>query len=663
MDRSLTTRPDRSAPPEPTPERHLALGVLAHVDAGKTSLTEALLVAGGALDHVGRVDDGTTQTDTLALERRRGITIRTAVASFRARGVVVDLVDTPGHPDFIAEVDRSLAVLDGAVLVVSAVEGVQAQTVVLHRALRRLGVPTVVFVNKIDRGGADPDRTVAELRERLGTGLVPLTIAAGSGRTAARVEVVDLDDRVRAEAVTAALAEHDEALLARWVEHGVPDASTLRAGLGRLTRAARLHPLLLGSARTGAGVDALLDAVTELLTPPVPGDPAAPFRGRVFKVEHDAHGRRVCTVRVRSGTLAVRDRVDLGDGRTGVVTSLRAFEPGGTAPRQHVGPGEVVRVTGLAQPRVGDRLGADAPGDRPAFAPPALQTTVVARDPAATDRLRRALLELADVDPLIHLRPDPGSGGLRIDVYGDVQREVIAETLVLEHGLVADFSPTAAACVERPRGPGESVRRMGEEGHHRQVTVGVTVAAAPPGSGTQVAVRAERLSLPLHVYGTVDGLRLALLEHLRSALEVGPQGWPVTDALVTLTESDYPSGGPSAVDVRLTFVEVVREALARGGTVVCEPVDRFRLEAPTATVVGVSALLARHRGILGGAELQGAATVLTGTIPTAEVDAVRRGLPTAAHGLAVLESVLDHHAPAPGVTPRGYTGGPDTSSA
>src|SRR5436190_3635094 len=147
--------------------RALNLGILAHVDAGKTSLTERLLFAAGVIDQIGRVDDGSTQTDTLDLERRRGITIRSAVVSFVVDDVTVNLIDTPGHPDFIAEVERALGVLDGAVLVVSAVEGVQAQTRLLMRALERLRVPTLLFLNKIDRSGADPERVLGQVRERL----------------------------------------------------------------------------------------------------------------------------------------------------------------------------------------------------------------------------------------------------------------------------------------------------------------------------------------------------------------------------------------------------------------------------------------------------------------------------------------------------------------
>src|ERR687893_307708 len=154
--------------------RTLNLGILAHVDAGKTTLTERLLYAAGVIDEIGSVDDGNTQTDSLALEQQRGITIKSAVVSFDVDGVKINLIDTPGHPDFIAEVERVLGVLDGAVLVVSAVEGIQPQTPLLFRALRRLDVPTLIFINKIDRTGADPERVIEALSRRLSAGVVPM---------------------------------------------------------------------------------------------------------------------------------------------------------------------------------------------------------------------------------------------------------------------------------------------------------------------------------------------------------------------------------------------------------------------------------------------------------------------------------------------------------
>src|SRR3954464_10245100 len=189
----------------------LNLGILAHVDAGKTTLTERLLFVSGAIDCIGTVDAGTTQTDSLDLERERGITIRSAVASFLVGDLAVNLVDTPGHPDFIAEVERVLGVLDGAILVVSAVEGVQPQTPLLFRALRRLDVPTLIFVNKIDRAGADDTRVIGELARRLAPGMVRMGRVQHGGSRDARVVPFAANDREHRAALTAALAEHDDA--------------------------------------------------------------------------------------------------------------------------------------------------------------------------------------------------------------------------------------------------------------------------------------------------------------------------------------------------------------------------------------------------------------------------------------------------------------------
>src|SRR3954468_2758448 len=260
----------------------LNLGILAHVDAGKTSLTERLLFAAGIIDEMARVDDGNTQTDSLALERRRGITIKSAVVSFTVGDVTINLLDTPGHPDFIAEVERVLGVLDGAVLVVSAVEGVQAQTRVLMRTLKRLRVPTLIFVNKTDRAGARPDAALEAIRERLTPAAVPADL---SGR-----------------ALLEALAEHDDALLAAYVDGAAVGDADLRRALAAQTARARVHPVLFGSPRTRAGMRALMTAIADLL-PAAAGDPDAPVAGTIFKIERDAAGGKVAYVRVRAGTI------------------------------------------------------------------------------------------------------------------------------------------------------------------------------------------------------------------------------------------------------------------------------------------------------------------------------------------------------------------------
>lgn len=234
----------------------LNLGILAHVDAGKTTLTERLLYAAGAIDEVGSVDAGTTRTDSMALERRRGITIRAAVASLAVGGVTVNLVDTPGHPDFIAEVERVLSVLDGAVLVVSAVEGVQPQTRILMRALQRLRVPTLLFVNKVDRGGADPDRVLAAITARLTSRVAVMGTVDDAGSRAARFRRFATDRTARA-AWTEVLAEHDDAMLAAYVDDELQvTRPQLYAALAEQTKRALVHPVYFGSAATGAGIDA-----------------------------------------------------------------------------------------------------------------------------------------------------------------------------------------------------------------------------------------------------------------------------------------------------------------------------------------------------------------------------------------------------------------------
>src|SRR3954451_19562865 len=252
----------------------LNLGILAHVDAGKTSLTERLLHAAGVIEAVGSVDRGDTQTDTLALERRRGITIRSAVVSFTVGDVAVNLIDTPGHPDFIAEVERALGVLDGAVLVVSAVEGVQAQTRILMRALQRLRVPTLIFVNKIDRAGAGGARVVREIAAKVSPAVAVLGAPERLGTRAAAFAPYGRDDPAFTGRRHDLLAEHDAALLAAYVGEAPPPPAVLWDALAAQCRRGAGHPLAFGPGRPGARGHAPGPAIAGAAPPWRP--PAAP---------------------------------------------------------------------------------------------------------------------------------------------------------------------------------------------------------------------------------------------------------------------------------------------------------------------------------------------------------------------------------------------------
>ncbi|MGW1050849.1 GTP-binding protein [Streptomyces sp. NPDC002521] len=740
----------------------LNLGILAHVDAGKTSLTERLLHTAGVIDEIGSVDAGSTTTDTLALERRRGITIKSAVVSFPLDGVTVNLIDTPGHPDFIAEVERVLGVLDGAVLVVSAVEGVQAQTRVLMRTLRRLRIPTLIFVNKIDRRGANGSAVLDQMTRRLGVPLVPTGRPASLGTRAARF-VPGLGP-----AAPEVLADHDDELLAAYLDDGV-EAARLHTALAVQTRRALVHPVYFGSAITGAGIPDLITGIERLL-PTAAGDPAGPLSATVFKVERGPAGEKVAYARIFSGTLRVRDRVPFGaadgrevgrpgagrvsgrggdggvsgragdggvsgrsgdgrvsgrggdggvsgrsgDGRVsgragnggvrgrggdggvsgragnggvpgrsgdapvpgrgaegcpeglggegpsegrgarrrpeGRVTGLSVFECGTDVRLDGAGAGRIVKVWGLGGIRIGDALGRPAAAYGHHFAPPTLETVVVPGPGTDRRSLHLALTQLAEQDPLIGVRHDEQRGETSVSLYGEVQKEVVQATLAEEYGLDVAFRETTTLCIERPVGTGQAVEFNKKDPNPFLATVGLRVEPAPPGSGVAFRLEVELGSMPYAFFKAVE-------DTVRETLGQGLHGWQVPDCTVTMTHSGYSprqshahqgfdkSMSSTGYDFRGLTPLVLAEALRRAGTLVHEPLHRFRLEAPADTLGALLPVLARLGAVPETTGALGAACVLEGTVPAARVHELEQRLPGLTRGEGELETAFGHYAP------------------
>jgi ribosomal protection tetracycline resistance protein len=557
----------------------LNLGILAHVDAGKTTLSERLLFDAGVIRTLGSVDRGTTQADTLALERARGITIRTAVVSFPLDGIVVNLIDTPGHPDFIAEVERALVVLDGAVLVLSAVEGVQAQTLVLWRALRRLAIPTLLFVNKTDRTGADVERVAGEIRARLETDAAPLA----------------------------------------------------------------------GSAVTGEGLDALRGAIAGLL--PAAAPPTGALRAAVFKVERDRRHEKVAYVRVFDGALRTRERV--GDDK---VTGIDVFEEHGAVRRGEVAAGQIARVRGLRSARVGDRLGTGRETPRQ-FSPPTLESVVEPAGPADGARLRAALDELAEQDPLIGVRQ---RDALSVLLYGEVQKEVLEATLAADYGVVARFRDTTPVLVERPAGVGEAVELLNAPSNPFHAQVGLRVEPAEEGSGVAFRLAVDHRRVPLYAYKRLEEFEAAIDEYVRDALRAGPHGREVTDCVVTMTDSWYSlaDGPPSRrgplstpADFRGLTPIVLAQALERAGTIVCEPVHRIRLELPADTLGAAMAAAVRLGATLDVPEAGAERAVVHGELPAVRLADLQRQAPGLTRGEGVLESSFAGYRPAVSAVP------------
>ncbi|WP_220448524.1 elongation factor G [Nonomuraea mesophila] len=636
----------------------LNLGILAHVDAGKTSLTERLLHAAGVIDEPGRVDQGNTQTDSLALERQRGITIKSAVVSFAVGGTTVNLIDTPGHPDFIAEVERVLSVLDGAVLVVSAVEGVQPQTRVLMRTLRRLGIPTLVFVNKIDRRGADPERVLGELADKLSPAVVPMGSTAGEGAAGASFTAFG-DEPAFAARLLDVLVEHNEALLAAYVhDEGSVSYAGLRAELAAQTGQALTHPVFCGSAITGAGVDTLIAGIQELL-PPAGGDPEGPLSGTVFKVERGPAGEKIAYVRMFSGTIRTRDRLsfaregEYGQAREGKVTAIGVFDGGTSEQRPEVGAGRIARLWGLADVRIGDTIGlprkAEVQGH---FAPPTLETVVSPVRPGDKGALHLALAQLAEQDPLIALRQDDVRQEVSVSLYGEVQKEVIQATLLDDYGIDVTFRETTTICVERPVGTAAAMELIGKEPNPFLATVGLRVEPGPRDSGVEFRLEVELGSLPYAFMRTIE-------ETVHETLREGVHGWQVVDCVVTLTHTGYyarqshmgggfdKSMSSTAGDFRNLTPLVLMSALARAGTRVEEPIHGFRIDLPPDTAGQVLPVLAR----LGGMPRAQFPGMLGGDIPSAGVHALEQQLPGLTRGEGVLECDFIGYRPVRGPAP------------
>jgi ribosomal protection tetracycline resistance protein len=624
----------------------LNIGILAHVDAGKTSLTERLLYATGVIDRVGSVDRGTTQTDTLELERRRGITIQSAVVSFLLGDLTVNLIDTPGHSDFIAEVDRAVRVLDGAILVVSAVEGVQPQTRVIMRTLAALKIPTLIFANKIDRGGAAYHELLSSIRQKLTPGAIVMNTVADIGTKTAGTT------RLPGQRWVETLAEHNESFLQSYVDGTSVDERECVRELASQTAKCLVHPVLFGSAVTGEGVGQLINAIHDLLPVSQGGDALS---GRVFKIERGPGGEKLAYVRLFSGSVEPRQlvtihRQDLMQEQA-KVTSLQVFRSGGAITTDRAIAGQIAKLGGLSGIRIGDQLGSpDETASGAYFSPPTLETVVGTPDPADRPRLFAALQALVERDPLIGARRDPDTGTLSVRLYGEVQKEVIAAQLETEFDVRVFFADTQTIHIERPASSGQAVHRIAKHGpNFFFATIGLRIEPAAVGSGVAYHIEVELGSLPAAFHHAIE-------ETVRHELHRGLYGWEVTDCLVTLTHSGFASPISTAGDFRGLGKEVIRAALEDARTRVYEPFHRFDLEVPAETMTAVLAKLADSGALLRETVVRDGIAHLDGLLPARCLHGFEKLLPGLAQGEGVFRSTFAEFRPVTGAVPRRQAG-------
>jgi ribosomal protection tetracycline resistance protein len=624
--------------------RVMNLGILAHVDAGKTSLTERLLFDTGAIEKLGSVDGGNTQTDSLELERQRGITIAAAVAAFRIGDLAVNLIDTPGHPDFIAEVERVLRLLDAAIVVVSAVEGVQAQTRVLVRALQRLGIPFLFFVNKMDRAGARHDEVLADLARQLAVRPIAMSSITDIGSRRAVVEAIDIEREPHLSRLCETLAAGDEALLDDYVM--APrrvDSQRLHKAIAAQAAKGLVHPAYGGITMTGLGIPDLITAIRTLLPGRLP-DPAAPIRGSVFKIERGWGGEKLAYVNLEAGTIGARDIIELPTGPA-KVTSLQVFDETGLRRCDRAEAGRIVKVGGLSGARIGDEIGTEAKHTfARQFAPPTIEARVAARRPSERGALWLALQQLSEQDPLINLRSTEDASEMYLSLYGEVQKEIIQATLLADFGIDAVFEKSTVIYVERPTGTASALEVIFKEPNPFLATIGLRVEPRPPGSGNGYMLEADVGQMPISFYRAIE-------ETVAETLKAGVFGWQVIDCHVVLTAVRHSSPSSTAADFRGLTPLVLADALRHADMVVCEPVEHFELEVPAGALPVIVSLLAKCGASISETLIENAAARLEGMIASVHVQGIRRQLPALTSGVGTMDSMFDHHAPSSGPPP------------
>ena len=610
------------------------VGLLAHVDAGKTTTTEQMLYLTGRTRAPGSVDDGTAQTDWLEVERERGISVRMATTVLPWQGASVNLVDTPGHVDFAAEVERALQVLDGAVLIISAAEGVQAHTETLWHALRAMKIPTLLFVNKVDRLGADPQRILAEIAASLTDRAVHLQTVDGVEEAFSSVLPLPAD------ALTDRLAELDADTLERYVEDGNVSDSFLRERIATLASQGDLFPVLFGSAKKAIGIRELLDAMVQFLPPPAERRDG-PVSGVVFKLDRDPAMGRVAYVRIYGGTIRSRDSVlNASQGTEAKVTQVRKMYARHHQDVGSLAAGDIAALCGLGSVRVGDVLGdpAGIPAAR-RLAVPVLSVQVHPARDADYPKLAAALQELTDEDPLLDLQWIPEVRELHIKVMGAIQLEVMGALLASRYGLTARFDPPTVIYQETPATSGEGFVAYTMP---KPCWAILRFAIAPGKRGSGLAytslVGADSL---LPAYQREVERRVPL------ALQQGLSGWQVTDLKVTLTFGEHHIYHTHPLDWSVATPMGIMDGLTNTGTTLLEPVFAFRLSVPDDLFGKVMGDLLAMRCRCDGPVAAGGRFILEGEMPVATSLEYPVRLANLTSGRGVISTRFAGYQPAP----------------
>ena len=597
------------------------IGILAHVDAGKTTLTESLLYASGTISEPGSVEKGTTRTDTMFLERQRGITIQTAVTSFQWHRCKVNIVDTPGHMDFLAEVYRSLAVLDGAILVLSAKDGVQAQTRVLFHALRKLNIPTIIFINKIDQVGIDLESVYQSVRDKLSADIIIKQTVSLSSK-------ITLTENTSAEVWDSVIENNDE-LLAKYIAGESISQKELAQEEQRRVQDASLLPVYHGSAKNGLGIQQLMDAVIGLFQSTKEQGSAA-LCGRVFKVEYTDCGQRLVYLRLYSGTLRLRDTVALAGREKLKITEMRIPSKGEIVRTDTAHKGEIVILPSDSL-RLNDILGdkTQLPREMWSDVPfPMLRTTITPKTAEQRDRLLDALTQIADTDPLLHYEVDSTTHEIILSFLGRMQLEVVSALLTEKYKIETAVKEPTVIYLERPLKVASHTIHIEVPPNPFWASIGLSVTPLPLGSGVKYE---SRVSL-----GYLNqSFQNAVMDGIRYGLGQGLYGWNVTDCKICFEYGLYYSPVSTPADFRSLAPIVLEQALKKSGTQLLEPYLSFTLYAPQEYLSRAYHDAPKYCATIETAQIKKDEVVFTGEIPARCIQAYRTDLAFYTNGRSV----------------------------
>lgn len=540
------------------------IGILAHVDAGKTTLTEQLLYHSGSVQKAGRVDLGTTTTDSMALEKERGITIRANSASLTWEGQKINLIDTPGHMDFITEVERIFRILEGAVLVLSAKEGVQSQTKAIFHHLRRLQVPTLILINKIDRVGTDIPQLLLQIKSMLSSDLVIMQEQTEAGIISRPLQ----HDDIQVE-----LFAHSAALQERFLANQPITESELSQTLREAVERCELFPVFYASALKSDGIVPILNAIARWL--PHYHTSSNSFSGYVYKVDRDDLHLRRSYVKILSGELNVRDIIpSVKTGEMHKITVLETFSEGCRQEVKQVPSGDIAILPYTRTLQIGDYLGhlPNLDTDNLLRQKAVFKASVVPLKPGERADLLNALVELTEEDPDLHFSIE-GQEEVTIQLLGNTQKEVIQSLLAQRYGIETTIGKLNIIYMERPQKTVEAVIHIGVSPNPFYASIGLCVEPLPIGSGIQFESKVSLGYLnPPFQHAVRDGV-LTACKH-------GLLGWELTDARITFTYGKYFSPISTPSDFRRLAPHVLEMALRQSGTGLLEPVCSYTLEIP-----------------------------------------------------------------------------------